>query len=93
MATRNHNTNSSRPEAVHVQFKVLRVHKAKYTTYFDIVINGVTIYGCSIVDGQSGSFIGWPSRKTEERFYKYAYCPLLEDDVQAIIDAVDTFKA
>lgn len=95
MATRNHNTNSSRPEAVPVQYKVLRVNKAKGYTFFDILINGVSIYGCSIIDGRNGSFISWPSRKDEKsgKFYKYAYVPLTEEDLQGIIDAVDTFKA
>lgn len=96
MATRNHNTtNSNKPEAAPVTYKVLRVHRTTKTTFFDIIINGVSIYGCSIIDGRSGSFISWPSRKDENsgKFYKYAYVPLIEEDLQGIIDAVDTFKA
>jgi DNA-binding cell septation regulator SpoVG len=93
MATRRNNTTSTRSEDVPVQYKILRVHRHKSTTFFDIEINGVSIYGCTIVDGRQGSFIGWPSRKSEEgKYYKYAYVPLTEDDLQGIIDAVDTFK-
>ena len=93
MANRRNNATNACPEAVPVQYKVLRVHPYKRTTFFDVEINGVFIYGCTIVDGQNGSFIGWPVRKSDDgRWYKHVYVPLTEDDLQGIIDAVDTFE-
>ena len=38
--------------------------------FADIEIGGVMkIYGCKLVGGKNGEFIGFPSRKVEDKFY------------------------
>ena len=70
--------------------------KGKDVIMFDMVVNGVTIYGCSYreierKDG-SGSFasIGFPSRKgSDDKWYKHAYVKLEESDIDAIEKGIE----
>lgn len=50
----------------------------------------VTIYGCRIAAGKSGSnFISFPSRKgTDGKYYSHAYVRLTDAEQQEIMDAV-----
>lgn len=75
-------------------FEVLRVKDARTKNggcvYFDVKINGVTIYGCRVVEGQKADFIGYPSQKGNDgKWYNIAYVPLADEDQKMIIDAVE----
>lgn len=57
---------------------------------FNLCLNGVTIYGCRVVEGKEGDFISYPSRKGNDgKYYSYAYAALKEDDVNAILGEVE----
>lgn len=65
--------------------------KDKDVIMFDMVVNGVTIYGCSYKELQkhdgSGSFIkiGFPSRKgADDKYYNHCYVKLSDEDITNI---------
>ena len=75
-------------------FEILRVKDARTKSggcvYFDIKINGVTIYGCRVVEGQKTDFIGYPSQKGNDgKWYNIVYVPLADADQKLILDAVE----
>ena len=57
---------------------------------FDMIINGVSIYNCRVVEGKNGDFISFPSRKgSDGNYYSHAYIKLTEDDTKQIISLVE----
>lgn len=58
--------------------------------YFDLILNGVTVYGVAVRATQAGeAFIAWPTKKgSDGKFYKLAYAPLSQEDQDKIIQAV-----
>lgn len=57
---------------------------------FDLSINGVSIYGCRVVEGKQGDFISFPQRKGGDgKYYHIAYASLSQDDQGAILAAVE----
>ena len=84
----------AQPETLKIEsFDVLRAneYEATGTIFADLKINGLTVYGCTIVkrkDG-SGEFISFPSRKgSDGKYYSIVYARLSDMDSDAIIDAV-----
>ena len=62
------------------------------TVYFNLTINGVTIYGCRVGTPQNGGedFIAFPSRKDANgKFWKYAYVKLSDADTKEIMAEVE----
>ena len=61
------------------------------TIFFDLDINGLTVYGCTVAkrkDG-NGEFISFPSRKgSDGKYYSIVYCALSQEDQDRILDAV-----
>lgn len=61
------------------------------TIFFDLDINGLTVYGCTVAkrkDG-NGEFISFPSRKgADGKYYSIVYCALSQEDQDRILDAV-----
>lgn len=61
----------------------------KETTFFDMKVNGVSIYGCTLVDGKKGTFVSFPSYKgSNDKYYNYAWVELSEEDIEHIQDLV-----
>ena len=57
---------------------------------FDIIINGVSIYNCRVVEGKNGDFISFPSHKGKDgKYYSHAYIKLTEDDQLDIVSQVE----
>ena len=57
--------------------------------FFNLTINGVTIYSCCVVNGQNGDFISFPQQKGKyNKYYNMAYAPLSADDSKAILDNI-----
>lgn len=57
---------------------------------FDVIINGVSIYNCRVVEGKNGDFISFPARKgSDGNYYSHAYIKLTEDDTKQIISQVE----
>lgn len=79
-------------EEVNVQInaKVTRANQVENTVYFDVVINGVTIYGCKVIEGKNGDFVSFPSHKGKDgKYYNHAYIKLSEEDTDAIVKQVE----
>ena len=52
---------------------------------FTLIVNGVSIYGCRIVEGKNGDFVSFPSRKGNDgKYYSHAYIKLSASDVDTI---------
>ena len=75
---------------VKIDAKVTRANQVENTVYFDVVINGVTIYGCRVVEGSKGDFVSFPSHKGKDgKYYNHAYVKLSEEDTDAIVKQVE----
>lgn len=72
--------------------KVIRAKEFNETVFFDLQVNGVTIYGCTYNEGKEGKsdWIGFPSRKGKDgKYYKHAYVELDEAMVNLIDEQLD----
>lgn len=77
-------------EVVNVEAKVTRANQVGETVYFDVVINGVTIYGCKVVEGKNGDFISFPSHKgKDDKYYNYVYIKLSDEQSAGIVKQVE----
>ena len=75
---------------VEIDAKVIRANQVNDTVYFDVTINGVTIYGCRVVEGSKGDFVSFPSHKGKDgKFYNHAWVKLSDDDTAAIVKQVE----
>lgn len=72
-------------------FSVDRAHMLDNgTVMFDMTLNGVKIYGCSVVEGSKGDFISFPSRKGKDgKYYSIVWVKLDGKDSDAIITEVE----
>lgn len=66
--------------------KVTRVHEVKDNTYaFDMVCNGISIYGCYLnqgtkKDGSDYSVINFPAQKGKDgKFYNFCWFPISKE--------------
>ena len=63
---------------------------------FDMVVNGVTIYGCQWVEGEKNgreyAFVSFPSRqsKKDQKYYNIAYVKLTDEDTAEIEKQIDS---
>ena len=56
---------------------------------FTLIINGVSIYGCRIVEGKNGDFVSFPSRKGNDgKYYSHAFIKLSTSDVDTIEELI-----
>lgn len=77
-------------EVVKVEAKVTRANQVNDTVFFDMEVNGVTIYGCKVVEGSKGDFISFPSHKGKDgKYYNHAWVKLSDEDTKAIIAQVE----
>lgn len=75
---------------VEVNAKVVRANQVDDLVFFDVEINGVTIYGCKVVEGKNGDFISFPSHKGKDgKYYNHAYIKLSDDQAKDIISQVE----
>lgn len=75
---------------VSIDAKVTRANQVNDTVFFDVVINGVTIYGCKVIEGKNGDFISFPSHKGKDgKYYNHAWVKLSDDDSAAIVKQVE----
>lgn len=70
--------------------KVTRAHQfANGGETFDVRLNGITIYGCRLVDGKNGTFVSFPSRQGKDgKWYSYVYAVLDDQTVEDICTQV-----
>lgn len=57
---------------------------------FDMIVNGVTIYGCFLTEGRNGNFVAFPSRKGNDgKYYNIAYFPVSEETLEVIESQIE----
>ena len=96
MATKKSSTKKSSTKKIDPikvdSFAVTRVKPYDEMYFFDLTLNGVRIYGCKLIEGENGWFIGFPSKKPTKKkngkWYNHVWVPLSEDDTVEIIAAV-----
>ena len=55
-----------------------------------MILNGLTIYGCRIVEGKNGTFISFPSRKgTDGNYYSHVYAVLDDKTIEDICNQTE----
>lgn len=75
---------------VEVNAKVTRANQVEDLVFFDVEINGVTIYGCKVVEGKNGDFISFPSHKGKDgKYYNHVYIKLSDEQSKDIIEQVE----
>ena len=75
---------------VTIDAKVTRANQVNDTVFFDVVINGVTIYGCKVIEGKNGDFISFPSHKGKDgKYYNHVWIKLSDEDTAAIVKQVE----
>lgn len=89
--TANKEAESAKQEAAKIySCEVLRAKEYKDTVFFDVNINGVSIYGCRYVEGKNGDFVSFPSYKgSDGKYYSHAYIKLDEATVKLIDEQID----
>lgn len=56
----------------------------------DVTINGVTIYGMSVVQGKNGDFLSFPQRQGKDgNWYSVCWARLAADDQAKIIAEIE----
>ena len=82
--------NKKEANEVVIDAKVTRANQVNDAVFFDMVVNGVTIYGCKVVEGKNGDFISFPSHKGKDgKYYNHAWVKLSDDDTSAIVKQVE----
>lgn len=75
---------------VAVNVKVTRANQVNDTVFFDMEVNGVSIYGCKVVEGSKGDFISFPSHKGKDgKYYNHAWIKLSDEATKEIISQVE----
>lgn len=71
-------------------FEILRAVNYDWGTSFNMVLNGVTIYNCTVAETKEGKFfISFPSRKgSDGKYYSYVYFRFSDEDMDKILTAV-----
>lgn len=73
---------------------VTKAHKYekdnKVTMFFDMTVNGVSIYGCRFLTGSKGDFVAFPQTKGGDKYYNVAWVKLTDDDVKNIETQIKT---
>lgn len=71
-------------------FEILKATQYSWGVGFNMVLNGITIYNCTVAETKEGNFfISFPSRKgTDGKWYSYVYFRFSEEDLNAILAAV-----
>ena len=72
-------------------FEVLRARQLQngHVT-FDVKLNGISIYGCFVVEGKNGDFISFPQRLgSDGKYYSIAWCRLSNEVQKSIIETIE----
>ena len=72
-------------------FSVNRVHQFDNGGgTFDMTVNGISIYGCRVVENKDGDFIGLPQRKGNDgKWYSIVWARFSTEDTWDILAEVE----
>lgn len=85
------NENNGNSKKIDITFKVINAKLwPNRSVSFAMELNGVTIYGCRVVEGQKGDFISFPSRKgSDGKYYNHVWIPLTKEQQSEILAEVE----
>lgn len=71
--------------------EVLNVRQTKKGfVFFNLRLNGITIYGCKVIESDTGDFISFPSYKgTDDKYYSHVYARLDDMTQNEIIAEIE----
>lgn len=78
-------------QTVSIEAKVTRAKQFKDGgVVFDMQVNGVSIYGCRVIESKNGDFISFPSYKgSDGKYYSHVWVKLSDEDTKAIVKQVE----
>lgn len=88
----NTNTKKSNKECLKISsFSVIRARILDSgSVVADLKINGITIYGCFVVQTEKGEFISLPQRKgSDGKYYSIVWAVLSKQDTEDIIKEIE----
>lgn len=73
-------------------FEILRATQYDWGTVFNMVLNGVTIYNCTVAQTHEGNFfVSFPSRKgSDGKYYAYVRFYFSPEDLEKVLAAVES---
>ena len=80
------------------EIKVTRVKELDTVIMFDMIVNDVTIYGCSYKvlkrhdNGEEFGKVGFPSKKSGDTWYNHAFVKLSAADVETIEKEIEALR-
>lgn len=88
------NSKQAQPERPALKVDSVKVTRARKWDNggitFDMELNGISIYGCRIVDSDQMTFISFPSRKgSDGRYYNHVYARLDDATTERICKMVE----
>ena len=94
MATKKSSKKNSKKEIAEIEVTSLEVTRAREYDdifFFDMVLNGVYIYGCRLIEGENGWFVSFPSKKPDkkgDKWFNHCWAKLSDDTIGEICAAV-----
>nr|DAD57107.1 MAG TPA: Putative septation protein [Bacteriophage sp.] len=88
--SKKYSKNSSKEIEI-VSLEVTRAREYDDIFFFDMILNGVNIYGCRLIEGKNGWFVSFPSKKPEKKggkWYNHCWATLPDDALSEICSAV-----
>ena len=78
-------------QTVTIDAKVTRAKQFKDGgVVFDMQVNGVSIYGCRVIESKNCDFVSFPSYKgSDGKYYSHAWVKLSDEDTKAIVKQVE----
>ena len=92
MKKNNKKVESKEVETLEVtDWDVLSVRETKKGfVFFNLKLNGITIYGCKVIESGKGNFISFPSYKgTDGNYYSHVYARLDDMTTNEIIAEIE----
>lgn len=83
---------SSKQEELKIDsFSVNKVHQFDNgNVTFDMTVNGISIYGCRVVETKDGDFIALPQRKGKDgKYYSIVWAKFSDADTKDILAEVE----
>lgn len=88
--TNNKTSNTTTEPITITSVSVERVRDTNKGVFFTLVLNGIYIHSCKVVEGKNGDFISFPQYKgSNGKWYSYVWTPLSEADSNHIISLVE----
>lgn len=84
------NENAEVTKEIAVENARVLTYKDTTTVLFNMIVNGVTIYGCKVVEGKNGDFVSFPQTKDKNgKYWNVAYVKLTEQETKEVLEMVE----